>query len=71
MCSSESQHQVNPKESNADVLLQFAQQVLLCDEAASKVSDGIHPGSVVELLSAWNSDCAAVECVTVADQKTE
>ena len=79
MHSSESQHQVDLQQGNSDVWLQLVQPGLLCDEAERQGSEpvelptGIHPGSVVELLSAWLCDCAAVElgCVLVADQKTE
>lgn len=56
--------------------LQPAQPGVLSDEVEKLGSEpveplaGMHPGSVVELLSAWLSECASVEmgCEIVVDQ---
>lgn len=55
--SSERQHQADLQQSNSDVWLQPAQLGVLWDGAELDM----HPGSVVQLWSAWLFDCAAGE----------
>lgn len=79
MHSSERQYQEDQQQGNSAVWLQPAQLGILLDEAERLgcepvgLLSGIHPGSVVELLSAWLSDCASVELgrELVAGQQTE
>lgn len=72
MHSSESSHR-----GNSDVWRQLVQLGLVYDETERQepveLPTEIHLGSVGNLLSAWLSDCEAVElgCVLVADQGTD